>query len=328
MRLTVCCTSILCFAIGCGADSEPALAPEMSIKLMTPIQQPQSRYRLVAQITNFDPAAGLHGQLEVHNVEGQQVFPIDAVADARIEIDTDTLPAMHDQAMSILLRGAAGTQSLQDRMDWKSGPPDIVTTTPTVGDAGTITLTGYGLGSPILMVLGLRATPEASEKLVEIFSFAKVDATTCKGVVPVVLSTDEPSIFTGRVPPARVFLRYFTDSGLTDVPVGTTQLAYRISRPVPVSGAAGSTFDVTLFHPARAPDLAGLTVSFDDMALAPQSVTELGDITAGGFIYLTRSTFVVPASASPGLHHVTARTEFGDEFLSNGPDFTVVDLAR
>ena len=66
----------------------------------------------------------------------------------------------------------------------------------------------------------------------------------------------------------------------------------------------------------------------DDVALVPQSVTKLGDITAGGFIYLTRSKFVVPASATPGLHHITAKTDFGDEFLSNGPDFTVVAPAQ
>jgi hypothetical protein len=94
--------------------------------------------------------------------------------------------------------------------------------------------------------------------------------------------------------------------------VGTTQLACRISRPTPTSGAAGSTFEVALFHPARAPDLAGVTVFFDDTPLVPISVRELGDFTVGGFIYLTRSQFRIPESASLGLHRITAMTSHGE----------------
>src|SRR5262249_46662254 len=76
------------------------------------------------------------------------------------------------------------------------------------------------------------------------------------------------------------------------------------------------------------PRSRGVTVSFDDTALTPDSVTELGDITAGGFIYLTRSKFKVPANATPGVRHVTATASFGDVMLSNGPDLTVTAPAK
>jgi hypothetical protein len=78
------------------------------------------------------------------------------------------------------------------------------------------------------------------------------------------------------------------------------------------------------FHPARAPDLAGVTVLFDDTTLVPLSVQELGDITAGGVIYLTRSQFRIPADAAVGPHRITAITSYGEPMISNGPDFMVV----
>lgn len=295
----------------------------MSIELMAPVQLPHSRYRLVAQIANFDPAAGLHGELLFYNVEQTHRFPIDAITSAQIEIETETLAAMRDQTMEIRLTGE-GISPLTDMLLWTTGLPDIESTTASVGDAGKITVTGYGLSSAQDMVLGPRATADADETMMRMLNFTKLDDTRYEAVVPVVLSPVDPPFFTGRVPPSRVFLRYANNAGITDVPVGTTQLGYRISTPDPTSGGAGSTFDVVLFHPAHAPDLAGVTVSFDDIPLAPQSVTELSDLTVSGYIYLTRSRFQVPANASLGVHRVTAKTAFGDEFLSNGPDFTVI----
>jgi hypothetical protein len=331
MRCVVCAAVIPLLMIGCAAnsDADKPEPPAMSIGLLEPTQLPHSRYRLTAMISNFDPAAGLQGKLEYHSALGQTIVPISAVTDARIAIETDSLPAAQLFSATILLDGAPGTRQLLASRQFTTGGPDAAAPTAPIGDAATFTVTAYGLGAPIGLYLGVHPTAGAAEQLIQIFGGSKVDDMTYKAVMPVVLSTDQAPVFPGAVQPARLVMRYFNGNAAVDYPVtGEIQLAYRSGKPNPASGTAGSTFELTLFHPAKAPDLSGVTVLFDDTPLAPTSVTELGDITAGGFIYLTRSKFTVPANATLGVHKVTAKTAFDDPFISNGPDFTVTAPAQ
>jgi hypothetical protein len=304
----------------CATEAERTPEP-MTVELLEPTPLDESRYRVVAEIRNFDPTAGLRGEIAIFG-ETSQVVMLDAVTSGRIEVTTEPLPAFIAVAATIRLTSTRPPSILQDNRSWETGPPDITAVTALVGDAGTISVTGHGLGRPVAMELGIRATPTADETWLSLVNFTCDDA-GCRAVVPVLLSTDQARTFPGKVPPSTVRLVYVGEVR-RDAVVGTTQLAYRITPPRPSGGTAGSTFEVSLFHPARAPDLAGVTVLFDDVALTPLAVTELGDITAGGFIYLTRAQFRVPAGAAPGVHRITARTSFDEALLSNGPDFLVV----
>src|SRR6185295_6157585 len=159
MRRAVCYAAIPLLMIGCAANPEKPEPPAMSIGLMEPTQLAHSRYRFTAMISNFDPEAGLHGQLEYHSSLGQTIVPISAVTDAQIAIETDPLPAAQVFSAGITLNGAPGTLQLQSSRQFTTGGPDATAPTAQIGDAATFTFTVYGIGMPAGLYLGVHPTP-------------------------------------------------------------------------------------------------------------------------------------------------------------------------
>jgi hypothetical protein len=324
------CALMWLLVTACGTESEPKPAPEMEIQLLDPVPIGQSRYRVAAQITNFDPTANLHGELIVTtlgDVYVSKTFPLDAVTGPDIAFETETLDALTlHQSTITLMYDNPQNRRLRDQREWHTGPPEITAGLPaTLTDVAKVTITGFGLRSMNTLRLGFRPTPGADEILRDMDGFF-CEPTQCTGQVPILLSPppERSHLFSGAVPPATVHLGHRTFEGMvTDAVIGTTQLVYIMSIPRPSSGPAGSEFEVQLFHPARAPDLAGVTVSFDDMALTPVSVTENFGVTSFDVIYLTVVRFRVPATATPGTYRLRAVTQFGEEMKTGDQGFTV-----
>lgn len=331
-----------------GACTDPMFEPDVKIPApppgstelrirrveVTPIGQ--LRFSLAIELENFAAARMVNASIDVPRIFklGDPVFPppvtVSDIRSSRFAVETESLAAFTSYHTSVSVGYvdlAGASHSAYALQSWLSGPPEITEApAPTVGDAGPVTVTGYGLGE----IKGMQLVFAAASPIHMVTSDlggVVCNRTQCVGQVPILLSPlpGEPRTFTGAVPPATVHLirpRADDSPNSHDFVVGPTQLVYLMSAPTPASGPAGATFEVPLYHPARAPDLAGLTVRFDDLALVPVSVTELSSEAAGSRYYYTRARFRVPATAEPGVHRISAATEFGEP-LSTAQDFTV-----
>lgn len=320
------------FLISCAGDGHPEVPPRMSVNIVEVSAIGAKRYRLAAEIVNFDPELTFEGHVSLSGgTEPLAPIPVGAINSPRVEVETPALDVLTTYRATISLsRDGGGLDTrLFDDHSWMTGPPEISMVTSVVGDAGLLKVTGSDLRT--LTSLWLAVTPELGAPATRVdLTMLEGDDTYRSGRVPVLLSLppELPRTFTGAVPPLAVHLSGSRSNGeIADVVVGTVQLKYRATPPVPAMGLAGSDFTLKLLHPARAPDLLGLTVYFDDVALAPLAVSELGDLTVGGWIYLTSAKFRVPANATPGPHPIKVVTSYGEEFLNNNPAFEVIVTA-
>lgn len=316
---------VLWLGAGCPA-SDPDPGDElMRVAIIEVTQEPGARYRVAAQIENFRSDAGVRAT--VYFAGGVDELPpieVASIAAANFSVDSEPLAAHSDHSVTVNILDRDGLRS-QEQRSFRTGSFEISEVTPAVSDATTLTVTGYGLSSGQGLRLGIRATPDATEERVDLLA-TTCTATVCTGTVPILLSLPpgEPRRITGAVPPSQVYLwTNGADQQPFDSAVGTTQLAYRSGPPVPASGAAGSEFELLLFHPARAPLLLGLTVRFDDTALSPIAATEHADLAGGGLIYFTRARFRVPAAAVAGSHTIGVASDLGESFLASSATFTV-----
>jgi hypothetical protein len=330
-----------------GACAEPMFDPDVRVPPLPPgstelhirrvevMPIGQLRFRIVVDLENF--AAGMvSAAVDVPRIfklgDPLQPPPV-RIADIRssqFSVETESLHAFTSYGTSVSVNYvdlAGHSHSAYASQRWLSGPPEITEgPAPTVGDAGPVTVTGHGLGKIEGMQLVFAAASPIHMVTSDLGGVVCCQ-TKCVGQVPILLSPlpGEPRTFTGAVPPATVHLirpRADDSPAAHDFVIGPTQLVYLMSAPTPASGVAGASFEIPLYHPARAPDLAGLTVRFDDLALAPISVTELSAEAAGSRYYYTRARFRVPGTAEPGVHRISAVTEFGEP-LSTAQDFTV-----
>ncbi len=307
--------------VACATEPEPPPELEATIVAVEPIGG--SRYRITAELTNLELATNVRATWIVPGPNGvSTTYLVPAVTSSRFDIETIELPAFTSQHAAIdvsYVLDYRDGRSIDER-SWTTAPPEIATVTDTVGDASTLTVTGTGLGSSRGLLLGIRSSATAAETVIELPTWGG------GARVPILLSPplDVPRYFDGAVPPATVYLKIEGADGFIRHPVGTTQLRYRVGAPVPAAGPPGTNFELALFHPARAPDLAGLTVTFDGVPITPQTVNEHEELTAVGAIYLTRAWFRVPAGTAPGPYQLRVVTAFGEELLANGSTFEVV----
>jgi len=317
------------FLISCAGDGQPEVPPRMAVNIVEVSAIGANRYRLTAEIANFDPELTFEGRVTLSAGAGALApIPVEAINSSRVEVETPALDVLTTYSATIALFGSIGGMDtrLFDDHSWMTGPPEISMVTSVVGDAGLLKVTGTDLCT--LPSLWLAVTPEPGAPATRVdLTMIEGDDTYRIGRVPVLLSLppEVPRTFTGAVPPLAVHLSGSRSNGAeADAVVGTVQLKYRATPPVPAMGLAGSDFTLKLLHPARAPDLLGLTVYFDDVALAPLAVSELADLTVGGWIYLTSAKFRVPANATPGPHQINVVSSYGEEFLNNNPAFEVI----
>jgi hypothetical protein len=329
-----------------GACADPMFEPrpppdappgstDLRIRRVEIVPIGQLRFRIVVDLENFAPGM-VNASVDVPRIFklGDPLQPppvwISDIRSPQFSVETESLDAFTAYRTSVQVSCvdiAGKSQSAYALQAWLSGPPEITEgPAPTVGDAGPVTVTGHGLGEIKGMQLVFAAASPIHMVTSDLGSVV-CNHTKCVGQVPILLSPlpGEPRTFTGAVPPATVHMirpRADDSPAAHDFVVGPTQLVYLMSAPTPASGVAGATFEIPLYHPARAPDLAGLTVRFDDRALAPISVTELSAEAAGSMYYYTRARFRVPGTAEPGVHRISAVTEFGEP-LSTAQDFTV-----
>jgi hypothetical protein len=311
----------------CGSET-PEPPPDLTVEIGAPIPLGDGRARLPVRFDNVPAGAILEGVVYVTGAHGQ--FTETRFSDQtgpELAIDTGVLDSVTAWTANVQAQDDAG-HFAQDSVTWTTGGPAISSLTPTVGDAAIMTVTGTGIGVNTLRIsLGVRATPDGPEERIALLE-SSCSAGTCTGRVPVLLATapQVPDRFPGAVPPATVYLDG-SGPGADEsfhAAVGTTQLVYRASPPEPEMGPAGSEFLLTIFHPARAPDLAGVVIELGDVRLVPEEVTEFQDLSVGGWIYLTQSRLRVPADATPGPHRLRVSTEHGEEMISSGSTFEVV----
>ncbi len=301
----------------------------------------QLRYRIVVDIDNFFTATRMDAEVNVptaFDITDDPLIPppkrLYDLKGPRIELDTEPLHAFTSYHTLVLLHWSEGTMDPIDHQaldghSWVSGPPEL-TAGPAakVGDTGAVTVAGNGLGMVKGMQVAFRPAPTSTSDVRIDLRGLVCSHTQCVAQVPILLSPapGTPRTFTGAAPPATVHLVQPSETDGAedhDVAVGTTQLEYEMSSPSPRSGTSGSEFVLALFHPARAPDLDGLTVLLDDEPLSPTNVLERVQHTAVGDRYFTVASFRVPEAAEPGVHHTRGVTALGEELSCADCDFTV-----
>jgi len=327
------CAFALLFVLGCLHEDLPG--PVMTVELSEPVPVGDNRYVVVGQIGNFDPDKEVRVEITVGSEDGTRpdvTATIGPLLRSQFEFATDQLDPSTRYHVKIRVVPDRGGYDPRAELRWWTlssdaypphDGPTVTGISAAVADATQLRVYGQGLGIYDQMWIGYRPGRFTTMHRTYLYDF-KCDVTGCNGVLPVLTSPplDQPQPFDGALPAAVVYLQRAADP--SSVEVGITQLAYRVSPPRPSAGPAGSVLEVDLFHPARAPDLTGLIVRFDGIALAPLAVRELVQATAGGESYSTRAQFRVPDDAAPGVHHVGAITTYSQTFLSINDAFVVV----
>lgn len=339
------CAAWIC-AAGCvaglaGCLREPPPPPLIGVELDHYASTAPGQYVLAVTIHNFDPARAITLAVSYGRDDAKVTDPLVQLgpltqdrAELFVELDPDA--DYHARVVAVPAEG-------YDRMaedHWRTGPwilppaapvdpsvplepplPPQDGASPDLTDGGTVRVVARHMedvASPD-MFLRFRSSPKVAETIVRLAA-TRCDPGGCEGVLPPMMSPPGAPLFAGALPEARV---YYDRPGEGILEGGMTRLRYRMSPPSPATGAAGDELGVELFHPARAPGLAGITVLFDDTPLTALAAEDVAATLVVWPAFSTRSRYRVPADAAPGVHHVRAVTAAGDEFLSSDDRFTV-----